>query len=303
VKARALEGAGKQITGRRLTGVFSLPALGAILFWAGIAPFGKVGLDEIPTLAFTALRPLIAAALIFAVLGLRRRPLAIAREDVPRFAIAGAGCIGVSQLLFIGGLSMTSVAHTVILATTSPVLGALIRWAHRRERPDGRTLLGLAIGLVGVVVLVSDAGSSEGASVLGDLLCLGSALVWVGATVLPMPLVIRYGAPRTTAWLMLGAAILTVPVAAFSIRDAVSHGASTLAWIALLYSAVGMLGGNTLWQRAVQEIGPGRTLVYLYLQPIFALILAALFLDERITALQAVGGALALAGVALVRQR
>jgi drug/metabolite transporter (DMT)-like permease len=303
VKTRALAGSGKRFAGGRLTGVLSLPAFGAILFWSGVAPFGKYGLAEIPALAFTALRPAIAAVLIFAILALRRQPLAIARRDWGRFAIAGTGCIGASQLLFIGGLSLTSVAHNVILAATSPLLGALIRWGFRRERPDGRTLLGLIVGLGGVVVLVSDAGSAEGTSVAGDLLSLGAALTWVGATVLPIPLVTRYGAPRTTAWLLLGSAFLTVPVGALSMVETVQQGASLLAWLALLYSAVGMLGGNALWQRAVQEIGAQRTLVYLYLEPVCALALAAAFLGEQVTAMQALGGALALVGVALVRQR
>jgi drug/metabolite transporter (DMT)-like permease len=118
-----------------------------------------------------------------------------------------------------------------------------------------------------------------------------------------MPLVGRYGAPRTTAWLLLGAASVTVPIGALSIAGSVREVPSTLAWLALAYSAVGMLGGNALWQRAVQEIGPARTLVYLYLEPVGALLIAALLLGERLTPVQAVGGVLALAGVALVRQR
>ena len=48
--------------------------------------------------------------------------------------------------------------------------------------------------------------------------------------------------------------------------------------------------------------GASRTLIYLYLEPVGAMILAALFLGERLTPLQALGGALALVGVALVRR-
>lgn len=287
----------------RLGAIVSFPALGAVLFWSGVAPFGKYALAEIPTLAYTSLRPVIAAAVLFAFLRLRKQPLGIARGDWSRFAVAGFGCMGASQLLFIGGLALTSVGHNVILAATSPLLSAVIRGVVRREVPDRLTVVGLLAGFAGVVVLVSDAGSTAGTSVKGDLLSLGAALTWVGATVLPQPLLVRYGAPRTTAWLLLGAATLVMPIGSLQIAEMVRHPPSTPAWLSLLYGgAIGMLGGNALWQRAVQEIGAARTLVYLYLEPVGAMILAALVLGERLTLTQGMGGALALLGVALVRK-
>jgi drug/metabolite transporter (DMT)-like permease len=282
----------------------SFPALGAVLFWSGVAPFGKYALAEIPTLAYTALRPVIAAAVLFGFLWLRRQPLAIERRDWSRFAVAGCGCMGASQLLFIGGLSLTSVGHNVILAATSPLLSAVMRGVFRRQLPDRQTALGLLAGFAGVIVIVSDAGSTAGTSIKGDLLSLGAALTWVGATVLPQPLGVRYGAPRTTAWLLLGAALLLVPIGSFQVVEMARNPPSTPAWLSLFYGgAIGMLGGNALWQRAVQEIGAARTLVYLYLEPVAAMILAALVLGERLTVTQGIGGALALAGVALVRKR
>jgi drug/metabolite transporter (DMT)-like permease len=293
----------KPVARAGLGAFISLPALGAILFWSGVAPFGKYALDEIPTLAYAALRPVIAAAVVFGFLSARRQSLSIRRSDWSRMAVAGIGCMGMSQLLFIGGLSLTSVAHCIILATTSPLLAAMIRGVFRRELPDKQTALGMLTGFVGVVVLVTDAGSNQGTSVTGDLLSLGSALAWVGATMMPQPLVVRYGAPLTTAWLLLGSSFLLVPIGFLQIVDMAQNPPSTSGWLALFYGgAIGMLGGNALWQKAVQEIGAARTFVYLYLEPVLAMVLAALVLGERMTVTQGIGGVLALAGVALVRK-
>jgi len=78
---------------------------------------------------------------------------------------------------------------------------------------------------------------------------------------------------------------------------------SPLSWASLLYGAVlGVLVANTLWQRAVRAGGATQVLVYLYLEPVGALVLATLLLGERLGVLQAIGGALALAGVGLVRR-
>ena len=164
----------------------------------------------------------------------------VRRSDWKRFALAGALCIGVSQLLFIGGLARTSVAHLIILASMSPLMAAMFRWAFRGQRPDRISALGMLVGFVGVIVVVGDAGSSEGTSVLGDLMALGAAATWVGATVLPQPLVTSYGALRATAWLMVAASALVVPVGALAIVETFQHPPPFLAWASLVYTALAL---------------------------------------------------------------
>lgn len=287
----------------RLGAAISLPALGAILFWSGVAPFGKYALNEMPAMVYIALRPALAAVLVFAVLALLRKPIRIDRSDLPRFFVTGVGLIGLSQLLFMGGLSLTSVSHLIILSSMSPLIGALYGWIRTRELPDRRSTLALVLGFIGVILVVGGAGSSAGTSLLGDMLAICAAATWVGATVYPRPLVRKYGASRATGWFLLLSGIVLLPIGLFWIGDVRLDPPPTLAWVALVYGAVGMLAGNTLWQRAVQEVGPSRTLIYLYLEPFLVLVIAALALDERLTVLQALGGLLAMAGVILVRKQ
>ncbi|HET9661291.1 MAG TPA: DMT family transporter [Thermomicrobiales bacterium] len=287
----------------RFGAAISLPALGAILFWSGVSPFGKYALDEMPPMVYIALRPMIAAALVFGVMTLLRKPMRIERQDYRRFVIAGVCLIGLSQLLFMGGLSLTSVSHLIILSSTSPLIGALYRWQRHGERPDRRSAVALALGFLGVVLVVGDAKASEGTSLAGDLLALAAGATWVAATVYPQPLVQKYGAARATGWFLLLPALVLLPVGMIWLGDLRATPPPNLAWVALVYGAVGMLAGNTLWQRAVQEVGPSRTLIYLYLEPFIVLIIAALALNERLTVIQALGGVLAMIGVILVRKR
>jgi drug/metabolite transporter (DMT)-like permease len=279
------------------------PALAAVFFWSCMGPFAKWALEEFPTLAYTALRPLIAVLILFSFLLIQHGPVLVERRDLRRFLLAGTVGMGLSQFFYIAGLSRTSVSHNVILISCSPLLAAGYQLVFKRERLDRRSLIGVMGGFLGVVLLVSGAGGSGDATLIGDLLSLCGALTWMLATILPAPLLAKYGTMRTSAWLLAASMLGIVPISLVSIAHTVADPPSALAWLSLVYGGVfGILAGNSLWQRAVHEIGPGRTLIYLYLEPVGAMILAALFLGERLSAMQAIGGLMALGGVALVRR-
>ena len=299
----AAEDAGRGGGIRSLAGAINPTAFVTVLIWSAIAPFTKYALADFPPLAFMALRMSIAGGLIFLFLAMRRSPMSIERVDVPRFLLAGIVLFGCSTVLFTEGLSRTTVAHMIILASTGPLIGAVWRGVAHREIPDRRSLLAMGVGFAGVLIVVGDASASEGASVAGDLMGLASAALWVGMTVYPQPLVRKYGALRSTGWFILASLLLIVPLSLPSWGSVRAEVPPMLAWGALLYAAVGTLIGNTLWQSAVQQIGPARTLIYLYLQPFLALLIAAIILGDRLTPLQAIGGLLAIGGVMLVRKR
>ncbi len=287
---------------RSLASSINPTAFFTVLIWSAIAPFTKYALDDFPPLVFMSLRMSIAAALVFLFLLVRRRAVGIERADVPKFLLAGIVLFGMSTLLFTEGLARTTVAHMIIIASTGPLIGAVWRGLAHHEMPDRRSMLAMGIGFGGVLIVVSDASATEGASITGDLMGLASAALWVGMTVYPQPLVRKYGPLRSTGWMILISLLLIVPLSLPSWGVVAEHVPPPLAWSALLYAAMGTLVGNTLWQSAVQQIGPARTLIYLYLQPFLALLIAAIVLGDRMTPLQAVGGLLAIGGVMLVRK-
>jgi drug/metabolite transporter (DMT)-like permease len=71
-------------------------------------------------------------------------------------------------------------------------------------------------------------------------------------------------------------------------------------WAALGYSTfLSLLVAYLIWNRSVQAVGPSRTVIYMCLTPLIAVLAAAVFLGERPRPLQAVGAALIIAGVVL----
>lgn len=170
--------------------------------------------------------------------------------------------MGASQFFYIGGLARTSVSHNVILISCTPLLVAGHRLVIKRQRLDTRSLLGVisvASPVWSCSYLVRAVPGMRRCS--GDALSLCGAISWMSATIVPAPLLAKYGTLRTSVWLLGASTLAVLPIGAFSIADSVQHPPSALAWMSLVYGGVfGILVGNSLWQRAVQEIGPGADL-------------------------------------------
>lgn len=282
--------------GRLVAGIHVAPLL-AVLLWGGIYPATKVGLRDFPVLSFTALRVLLAAvALVFLIGGARglRLPRGLRR------ATLNAGCAQATfQLLLIAGLGRTSAANSAILLATAPLLTTLWLVVTAREHPMARGWLGLVIGLAGVVLVIRGGADASGAGRLtGDLIALSAAGAWVWYSLAVAPLVPALGPVRATAWSLLLATALIVPVALVQLATRDWAAVSLPAWVALLYCALaGLVAASALWAAAIGRLGARRTMIYIYLEPVSAVLLAALLLGEALTPVQGAGAVLALLGV------
>ena len=124
------------------------------LGWSLNFIIGKIALHEFPALLLSCLRTSLAGLLMLpALLSAPNRPgAATARSGLPLVMLGVLGVV-CNQVLFVLGLSRTSVAHASILVCTAPVMVLLISAAAGHERITAKKLAGLAIAVVGVTIL------------------------------------------------------------------------------------------------------------------------------------------------------
>jgi drug/metabolite transporter (DMT)-like permease len=283
-------------TTRRRARIHFEPAIAAVL-WGGVFAAAKIGLEAIPTLSFTTMRLVLAGALLVLLArstvwhGLPRvlwRPLIVAGLAQTAF-----------QLLLNQGIQRTSVSASAILLATAPLLTAAWLGATGRQRLAARQWGGLVLGLIGVALVVKSGGLDfAGTTAIGNVLALGSAAAWAWYGLAMRPVVVALGPIRATTATVVFAGIVFLPIAAPELATVDWARVPPAAWAGFLYGAtMGLVVATAVWVRSIERWGTQLTLNYGYLEPVAAVIIAALLLGESLDWLQGLGALCALVGV------
>lgn len=272
-----------------------------LALWSTNFIFTKYALRELPLSLVIGLRYVFSAACMLPLVALGRgNPTWQARgwtwKDTP--ALLGVGLLGLvgNQVLFVIGISMTSVAHAAVITALSPVLVLTGAGITGIERITPLRIAGLVIAACGVVVLQFSRGASGGAHWSGDLVMVASVVVFAAFNLLGKPMAERFGSLKMNAFAYAAAGVLAVPLVAGGWSDG-AH-ASALAWIGVVYMAVcSSVAGYLIYAHALRHLPASRVSVVVYLQPLLASLLAIVLLGERPGAGFLPAAALVLSGV------
>jgi drug/metabolite transporter (DMT)-like permease len=287
--------------------MLSLRLLVVAVVWGVNFAFVKFALADFYPLSFTVLRFFLAALFLVAIMLVRREPLFLERGDIGETGKLGFIGITLYNLLFMEGLHLTTASNAALFISTSPLFAALLLARSTRERFKAPVVTGLLLSTLGVFLVIQSRPGGLDLSrrgLAGDLLTLCAAAFWALYTIKAKPLLAKYSAIKVTAYSMAAGTVMLLPIGAYELLNQSWSNVSLRSWAAFLFSAL-ISGGLafTLWYEGVKKIGVTRTVVYHYLVPFVAVLFAALFLGERITLSQILGGVFILTGVSLVQRR
>jgi drug/metabolite transporter (DMT)-like permease len=272
------------------------------LFWAGNWIVGRGLAPEIPPMAMTFLR------WFFAILILAPFAVPHVIRDWPKLrhhwkvlAFLGAIGVGSHNALAYLGLNYTTATNGVILNSFIPVMIITISWIFLRERLTPMQLAGVGVSLAGVFTILSRGSLATLAAFRlngGDLLVILSMAMWSSYTV-------------CLRWRPSGLHMLTFLFVLMVIGDLcmlpfylgeLAFGrrmAPTVANFAALFGVAlfSSVLAYIFWNRAVAEVGASVAGLFVHLMPVFGVVLAWLFLGERLAPYHVVGIALILTGI------
>ncbi len=273
---------------------------GTVLLWALNITVTKYLISHgWSPLAYGTIRYFLAIVLFAAYTYLRERSFAIERRDIKLVLLAG-GLIFCNQLCFVYGLKFTQASTVGLLLGATPMFIGAISAALGLERLGRAFWVGATVTVVGVAFVALSSGHVDSGA-KGVLLAICLALTWSAYSVAIAPMMRRYSPFRISA-LVLAAGWLPLAVAGAHQVATQHFSFGWLVWLGFAYAVIGPLFlTNVLWFTAMDRVGPSRAALFANFEPFVAVLFAVVLLSDRLYALEIVGGAMILAGIALER--
>jgi drug/metabolite transporter (DMT)-like permease len=260
----------------------------------------RVMVETVPPLLGAGVRFFVAGAVMVAVLS-ARRPVWPTRAQLLSALLVGA--------LLPGANAVVSVAEQEVPSGLAALLiGSVPLWVILLRRTSGesvpRASVGaVLVGFVGVAILLRPGEQSGDATVLGLVACVIAAVMWASGSFASPRLSLPRDGLVSTGWQMLlgGLVILIAGLAAGEASDVHVDAFSTRSVVALAYLiAIGSWVAFTAYAWLLQNAPISRVATYAYVNPVVAILLGWLVLDEVITPITLIGAAVIVVSVALV---
>lgn len=276
------------------------------VLWGGTYVAIRVMVEDIPPLLGAGARFAIAGVAMLAFLAVRGRRVRVA----PRSLVA-AGLVGL--LLPAGGNGLVTVAErdvpaglAALLIASVPLWVVLLRSTVGGERVNRGTLAGVAVGFLGLALLLLPGSRPADVAVGGVLLVLVAACSWATGSFLSPRLSMPSDPLVSTGWQMVvgGLAMLAGALASGEPGDLHLANASTKSLLAFAYLVVaGSLVAFTAYAWLLQNVPISKVATYAYVNPLVAVLLGWALLSEQLSLGTLAGAALIVASVAVIVRR
>lgn len=270
----------------------------ANVLWAGTYAIGKIALAEVPPIELNVIRFLLSAILLVPVLYHYRKQ--IPRDRRMLFILLQLTLLGfvLNKAAEYIGLALSTASDVALLIATESIFTGLLSWIFLRERITRTGVAALAIGLLGVYLIVERGlipnlgGAGGGTRILGDVLVVLSLLLEAGYTVRGKVALTTLPPLLFTALTITGSLIFWVPAGVVAVAHNGLPHLSLAGWLAAIYlAAITTVVSYWLWFRGLSVVDASAAAPILFIQPLLGAALAILILHDSLTLATVVGAA------------
>ena len=275
------------------------------VLWGSTYLAMRVIVRDMPPYVAGAVRYLIAGPIMLAMLALMGRKVSLSLQDLRRLLVISILLLSMGNIGVLWGEEYVSSGLASLIVALVPIWVVIIEaWFFRAGRMTPKGLLGLALGIVGLLVLLWPriaSGSHLGRlELLGSAILAGASFFWALGSVFSHRYNLSVDVFVSAAWQMTLAGLVNAVIALifgqFQKTHWTTHALSAIAYLVVFGSWL----GYSAYIYLLEHVPTPKVATYAYVNPIVAVFLGWLILREQVDLFMLLGTAIIIASVALV---
>ncbi|MBO8157097.1 MAG: DMT family transporter [Bacillaceae bacterium] len=289
----------------------AMAACAATFLWGSAFPFVKWSYEVLnirpeetwEQILFAGYRFFLAALMIFFFFSLARQNMRFQKENTSRIVRIGFFQTFLQYILFYIGLShSTGIQGSIIAGTTSFFQMIIAHFLYQNDHMNKRKVFGLVIGFTGVVFVNIQQGTLSLVFGLGEILLLLAMVTGATGNILAREGSQQIPVPYLTAYQMLFGSIGLLAVGGFA-AGWFPFQFNFTAVLLLGYLSFLSAAGFILWNNVMKYNKVGNISMYLFLVPVFGVMLSGLILNEAIHLFVLLGLSFVVSGIVIVNRK
>jgi drug/metabolite transporter (DMT)-like permease len=276
-----------------------LALIGSVTIWGSTFVITKFLMNSIGPFMVITLR-LVISLIVITPIALHRgfQWKMIFQKDYLHFGLTGVA-------LYFGfantGLALSTAANAALIQAANPAAVAFFSILVLKEQVSRQRAAGIALSIVGVLLVSGVPDASGGSTLIGNLLMVGSVVAWAIYTIQSRKISADINPMVSTTASFYTGLLWLLPFAGWEVSQ---HGLPVItptSWVALIY--LGLIASALayfLWNYALNSVEASLAAPFINLIPIIGLILSIL-VGESVSFIQILGGLIAIIGVLITQ--
>ena len=232
------------------------------------------------------------------------RRIKLPTSDLIQCLVLGMFGVAASNYFYYVAIQKTSVAIAIIVQYTAPVWVLLYVVARRQQKPSLQKVAAVGVAIAGIALTIGMIGGKSSSvfrvDSFGFLAALLASFSFAFYNVGGHRILARHDRWRVLVWTLTSAAVFWLFVNP-PWKVVAEHYAPAQWGFLFVFSMISVLGSFSLYFLGLQHLEPTRAIIASCLEPVFSILLAAVFLGEVVRPIQTVGIVLVLSAIVIVQ--
>ncbi|WP_026815030.1 EamA family transporter [Arenibacter certesii] len=276
------------------------------VIWGSTFLFNKIAVQELPPFMLASIRFSVAGILIFILCKLLRIPLTITRKQLKNCIIAGFLFLSVGNGFVVWALQYVDSGLAALEIAAQPLVILILMRVLEGKKIQPMSIVGVVIGIIGIFLLVSQNQIIGGENtLLGMGMIFMCMLSWAFASLFVAKADLPSNYFVNTGFQMLSAGIILI-TSSLLIGEEWSlptQWSSSVQYSLLFLILFGSILAFTAFNYLLKLVSPEKVATSTYVNPVIALLLGWLYLDEQITTQSAIAAIILLTGVYFINTK